>query len=171
MLIQGIEYSDAEVARLLMTKLWRIYDAGGISMGRGLRAGLLESVIDIIPKVFGEVDEFLFDILEKIKNLSLSAEPIQLWLFDEVEFLPHDVFVGFVLEKLRQYYWVYGEDCSSFEKDILITICKLLRINGRRKSLTWPVRTYSAEALITEGKNRFRYFLRQKDQHRFFGGF
>ncbi len=37
--------SNRTLARILMGRLWRIYDNGGISMGRTMRAGLLESVL------------------------------------------------------------------------------------------------------------------------------
>src|ERR1700744_2034847 len=90
-----IHCPDWYLARVLMRELWQLYDAGGISMGRGLRAGLLESVMwDLYPNLqlgkdlrYKLAPSKLSEILEK---KSLSNTPFQLPLFFDLEWISEE---------------------------------------------------------------------------------
>ena len=83
------------ISRMLMTRLWRGYSAGGVSLGRSLRSCLLEAVIRLIPPVsIGEsinadnADETELEVEAEIRIKSGFIPETQMILFLELPFIP-----------------------------------------------------------------------------------
>ena len=55
------KYTDMEVARALMRLLYQQYDAGGISMGRSFRSGVLETAMGLVGQTPRELAELSDD--------------------------------------------------------------------------------------------------------------
>jgi len=150
------ELSDWHLIRLIMNRLWRIYDAGGVSLGRSLRCSLLEAITDTYPLERFENDLYL----EDLRQLAYQREYVsyvQLTLDLGVNGLTPEHFVCFVIRKIRQWYEYDGlmdSLGSSYEYEIVQCLCYITRCEDNLQHFDRLGVSYTARELILEAKDR-----------------
>lgn len=106
-----LKLSDSDLARLLARQLWQGYDSGGISLGRSLKATILEAAFQIWP--LPEFDDGSFDELKFCRYLQSEVQdrligkstPISgQVLFGELEAQSDSLIIGLLLRCLFSLY-------------------------------------------------------------------
>lgn len=157
------DLSDLELARLLLSRLWRTYDAEGISVGRSLRAALVEEINSIIlcPEV-GENEIELANLIQeadrRLKSKENSRETQLLLWPDELCFLD-DVSLSYVLLLVLLDWYakdaIKSEHPLNWERGIVLKIARLWRYENHCEHLE-PKSMEGVVDVLAETKDRFR---------------
>ena len=159
MYLLGVEYSDRQLARTLIRGLWHIYDSGGVSCGRSLRATLIEEVIRLWESDNFPTVETISAILEDVQSHARQMT-LQHLLFVDLKLLSDVELIRLLLAKLHEWYEndaiLHDEPLGFYEFSIMHSICELLHIDARAQKFFRQNLKYSIEDLIEETKRRYR---------------
>jgi hypothetical protein len=155
--------SDRELGRHLMNRLYSIYDLGGVSCGRSLRAGLLESFIFFTekPEDMEITDRALIEEARTRAFLRLSAEfqPEFPALIREIEHLSLETFTAFGILEMKRWY-DRERDAEKFwpvgETTLVEALFELFGVPAILRQFKELNVTFSPLTLIEESKNRTR---------------
>lgn len=155
------DLSNAELARLLMSALWRVMDLGGVSMRRHMRSALLEASmeLEILPHPRTPLqDHHSWESVEIASARTVPPDP-QLLLYSQAEDLPVSALPGellarLLLSHLREWY-TQNEDEYMGERTIATAIAHLLPIPANCPSYHW-------EELYWEANDRIINALQRK---------
>jgi hypothetical protein len=161
--------SDYVLARLLIRKLWQMYDNGGVSMGRSLRASLLESILPLLPELTDEESGLsekvgvweLYREGERRRKINKKVEKqkfTQPLLFVSLPYISNATLFCLVIDAILDWYKA-DEKKSDFplvhQKDIVEMILYILSNCFYKKQFARR-RKYGYEELIEEVGNRGR---------------
>ncbi len=174
--IRPEDFSNYGLARMIMKFLWRCYDSGGVSMGRSLRAGLLEACTNILPQP-PEYEIWDEDILDAVDMWGLVEEAdkrtqarksneVQLVLFQEVEFIPDWEFSCLTISRLVEWYanealkseWDFGS-----ERKVVYALFSFMRGPHIIKQFSDIYDTLTPLHLIEDGRRRYRQNMCRTD--------
>ncbi|MGD1002966.1 MAG: hypothetical protein ABR884_00100 [Minisyncoccia bacterium] len=121
------------LARLTLSLLWGIQDAGGVSCGRSVRSTLLEAAMDLLPRPNIDISEFtIFDIqgeagLPSRRRVGIFLE--QQLPLPRLDLVSDQDLAMMILGSLRLWYEQdakISEQPLSVEQNILTTALRLL---------------------------------------------
>ncbi len=122
------ELSSWELARLMMSKLWQLYDVGGISMRRSHIARLLESVYWLV-QYKGEGADLEGVFPEVLRRIEVQSD-IQLSLFTSLPDIPTFYLTCLVIDQMEKWYEKEergGRWNGLREKQLICAIARLIR--------------------------------------------
>jgi hypothetical protein len=152
-----------QLARLIMQRLWWLFDSGGISHGRAERAALLEAALFYLPDKERNDGIGTDDLVKEADD----REPFpQLPVPDSkaLEAYSDEAFVALVMAKLLETH--YGRDptqeldtggfVSLVERAYVVAVADLLSARQYAEAVSKATRHYYPQELIAEGQRRFR---------------
>ncbi len=147
-----------QIAFLIMNRLWRMYDAGGVSIRRSLRAALLEVILGLIKieNYFNEDAGLGIETLvEEARTRKVTNCPVQLYFNFGLKGMPHSLFFCFILREMRRWYKEQeNEYLSNHERKIVETLCYLFDCDRSLAQFDVAGVSYSREQLLQEGDDR-----------------
>lgn len=171
--IQNI--SPHALVRMTLTHLWRGYDVGGVSMGRALRASLVETITNIWPMVAKSggvhIDSVsIFELEDELARRCRIGKRMKKRECKTLSLkrLSRFYYVCLVLQALA---WWYKKDEKSeypfsSEQRIVKTLLLYVRAKENLSYLHQKKRRWSNEDLIEEGRRRFSLHVVQNKTRR-----
>ena len=154
MFIRGIDYSEIEVAGMLIKYLRLIYQHGGMSKGN-ISVSLFDTTTESFPLSLVDKSDLILKILEKAEVLKIQKMSTQLSLFTELQFMPPmHLYALMFAESLQNGYELHKGQRSRIEHRIMAAICKLMRAGDYIEQFSNLGIVYSGEALEEEGQRR-----------------
>lgn len=164
--------SSYSLVRMLMTKLWRIYDSGGVSVGRSLRAGLLESTTNLLSHVQEDAGididtvetwDLRDEVFRRVQHgLIDTAQPV---LFLSLAHIPDWNFACLVFEALLAW---YEQDAKAHpwpltaESEIARAIWQCMAGAQHVQQFRDARITFDPRSLIAESDTRFRERMKRE---------
>ncbi len=151
------QFNDWQLSLLILNMLWVRYDVSGISVGRSLRADLVETITDLtrvehFPDHFIEICE-LTDVV-KIRRKIVVEEQLHLDL--GLTGLPSNIFYCFIVRQIMRWYEEdkKNEFALTYECKIVEALYSLMSCDERLKHFDERGVTYTHDQLLQEGRNR-----------------
>lgn len=153
-----VQVDDWQLVLLIMNRLWRMYDSGGVSVGRSLRASLLESITgltrisDYCNHEY-EIDDFIVEAKMR-QGTKYSG---QLFLDLGLAGVPNQLFFRFLVREMKLW---YQDDMRTnkfpldYERKIVDTMYELLCCNDYLQQFDKADIIYTKEELLQEAENR-----------------
>lgn len=158
------DLSNITLARLIMSRLWQVYDGGGISMHRTMRSSFLEHSMTLIPLNDQGRDISLDVLIAEAEKREIPTDPIfSAELITDISLLSHEQYLVIALMELGKWYAqnplvpVDKETYVSLaEKTTYDSFVRLLRVRQGAAELQALGISFTPEEILREGWRRNR---------------
>lgn len=154
-------FSNLKIALLLLNRLWASYDLGGVSVGRSLRATLIETISYLAPlRYYYHESVFGDHLLEEAKWSKSQRHHIQLRFdFDfELSEISDEHLFKLIMIRLHGWYMenmlVNGNKIKLIEWKIIEAVMDVLNVNELLMTYRAKLLNCTSEQLISEGNER-----------------